>query len=386
MVFLIPFDGADDFGNLGRMAWQTTLAGADDFRLPGRHFSGRVHSGMVLPALLPTLFAPPGRWRRLGIMTVANTLSQRVVARWAGAGTLLFLLWHIAPDYRFDGKTWSRLKYPNLRGLLIEVERCGRAVNQMLLPDEPFYASGYGTRSLLLQRPPARQRNLLGGPAPDGSIEGTNHAEGGCGSRKTQPPLILVENFAYLQPPPNHPVRVWISQHYVRSPEARFSRLFAVYLRRDSDLAFRISTNQQPFVLTLADVDPVFLRLTSHELLQTGRVREAMGYLQKVMEIAPGHPEDDNDLAWLLATGPMRTSGMAGAPWDWRNTPANSLTSRRSILSALWLRPMRRRGGFQRRLRRRKKPARWLRRRANRNGRLLIRSCWPCIGRTQRLS
>ena len=302
MVFLIPLMALTILGIWGgwrgkQRSQALTISGclAGTFlavSIPGWFY--RHYYQLYLP-----LLAVGAGW---GIMTVANTLSQRVVARWAGAGTLLFLLWHIAPDYRFDGKTWSRLKYPNLRGLFIEVERCGRAVNQMLLPDEPFYA--WGTDPGLYyysDRRPASgifwADRLLTGPLKEQTTRKVV-----ADLEKTQPPLILVENFAYLQPPPNHPVRVWISQHYVRSPEARFSRLFAVYLRRDSDLAFRISTNQQPFVLTLADVDPVFLRLTSHELLQTGRVREAMGYLQKVMEIAPGHPEDDNDLAWLLAT------------------------------------------------------------------------------------
>jgi tetratricopeptide (TPR) repeat protein len=119
---------------------------------------------------------------------------------------------------------------------------------------------------------------------------------------KTRPPLILTEDFVHLEPPRNHPAYQWISEHYVQSPETRFSRYFTVYLRRDSALAFRLSTNRQPFALTLADVNPLFLKESARAFLQQGRVREAVAYLQKAAVIDPGHPEVDINLAWLLAT------------------------------------------------------------------------------------
>jgi tetratricopeptide (TPR) repeat protein len=56
-------------------------------------------------------------------------------------------------------------------------------------------------------------------------------------------------------------------------------------------------------VLTLTDVDPRFFKQSADELLQKGRVREAMAYLQKAMAIDSSHPEIANQLAWLLAAG-----------------------------------------------------------------------------------
>jgi tetratricopeptide (TPR) repeat protein len=238
-----------------------------------------------------------------GIATVAGSWRQWALAQMIGAGTLLILLWHVVPDYRFDGKTWSRLKYPEMaKGFFIEVERCGRAVNQMLLPDESFYVWGMdpGVYYYSNRRPASGifwADRLLVGPLQDPATRKViAHLE------QTRPPLILIEDFVYLEPPRDHPVCQWISENYVKSPETRFSKYFTVYLRRDSALACRLATNRQPFVLTLADVDPLFLKESAQELFQQGRVREAVGYLLKAAEIDPGHPEVDINLAWLLAT------------------------------------------------------------------------------------
>jgi tetratricopeptide (TPR) repeat protein len=237
-----------------------------------------------------------------GIVTVANSLQQRTVGQWIGTGTLLLLLWHIAPNYRYDSKTWSRLKYPGMGGFFIEIERCGHAVNRMLKPGEPFYAWGIDPGIYYYsERQPASgifwaDRLFLGPLKTQATQKVIADLE------KTQPPLILTENLIDRKLPLDHPVYQWIWEHYVESPEAGFSKFFTVYLRRDSALAFRLSANQKPFVLTLDDVDPAFLRQVSNELLQKERAHEAMAYLQKAVEIDPDHPEDYNNLAWQLAT------------------------------------------------------------------------------------
>jgi len=107
---------------------------------------------------------------------------------------------------------------------------------------------------------------------------------------KSPPPLILMEEDEKLipsldHPASDHPVFQWISARYVETPAARFSKYFNVYVRRGSALAFRMATNQQLFALTLADVDPKFLRQTAGELFQKGQTNEARAYLQKAAEI-----------------------------------------------------------------------------------------------------
>ncbi len=222
-----------------------------------------------------------------GIATVANTLQRWAVAQIIGVLTLVFLLCHIIPDCEKSGMTWSRLKYPG--DYFIEFERCGHAVNQMLKPDECFYVWGVDPSVYYYSdRRPASgifwADRLLYGPSKTWATQKVI-----ADLEKTQPPLILIEEKEGLiqsldHAMPDHPVFQWISARYVETPAAKFSKYFNVYLRRDSALANRLATNQQPFVLTLADVDPKFLRQTADELLQKGRTNEAKAYLQKAVE------------------------------------------------------------------------------------------------------
>jgi len=301
MVFLAPLMGLTVLGIAG--GWLDglrtqvlTIAGCllgivFAVSIPGTFFQH--YYQLYLPIL-----AVGGGW---GIAAVANSLRQRLLALALGLATFFLLLWHVAPDLRFDGKTWCILKYGDQAGIFIEVERCGPAINRLLAADELFYVWGNdpGIYYYSDRRPASGIfwcNRLTRGPLKRQTTQKVLDD-----LNKNQPPLILIQDSC--QPPSDHPVYQWIKQHYVQSPETRFSTLFTVYLRRDSALVFRLSTNQQPFVLTLTDVDPRFLKQSADELLQKGRVREAMAYLQKAMAIDSSHPEIANQLAWLLAAG-----------------------------------------------------------------------------------
>jgi tetratricopeptide (TPR) repeat protein len=247
---------------------------------------------------LPVLAVGAG-W---GIVTAADLLPRWAVGQWIGAGTLLFLLWHTALDYRFDRKTWSRLAYHG--DYFNEFERCGLAVNRMLNADECFYIWGIDPSVYYYSdRRPASgifwADRLLDGPS---KTEATQKVIADL--EKTRPPLILAESDGNLNPSTDNPIYKWVMSRYVESPESEFSRYFFVYLRRDSALAFRLSTNQQPFALGLADVDSIFLRQTADELRQSGRTNEAAAYLKKAVEIDHDHPdfEDYKDLGYALLT------------------------------------------------------------------------------------
>jgi hypothetical protein len=232
---------------------------------------------------LPVLAVGAG-W---GIATITNAMQRWPVAQMTGVLTLVILFCHIIPDCDKNGKTWSRLKYGEY---FIECERCGHSVNQMLKPDECFYIWGVDPSVYYYSdRRPASgifwADRLLFGPSKTWATQKVI-----ADLEKTQPPLILMEENTNLissldHPVLDHPLQRWISARYVEAPEAKFSKFFNVYLRRGSALAFRISTNQQPFVLTLEDVDPGFLRQTSGELLQQGRTNEAVAYLLKAEKI-----------------------------------------------------------------------------------------------------
>ena len=302
MVFLIPLMGLTALGiwgglRGGQRSQTLTFAGC----LFGTFLAVSI-PGWFYPhyyqLYLPILAVGAG-W---GVVTVANSLRKPVAAQCLGIGTIIFLLWHTAPDYHYDGMTWSRLKYPGMGGMFIEMERCGQAVNRMLRPDEPFYVWGIDPGVYYYSdRKPASgifwADRLLFGPT---RAQVTQKVIADL--EMTQPPLILTEDLETLLPSVDHPIYKWVNQNYDEAPAARFSKFFTVYLRRGSALASRLATNQQPFVLTLADVDPDFLRQVSDELLQKGQAHEAMEYLKKAMEIDPEHPEDYNNLAWLLAT------------------------------------------------------------------------------------
>lgn len=232
---------------------------------------------------LPVLAVGAG-W---GVATSANTLQQWAVAQIIGGLALVCLVGHILPDCQKSGKIWSRIKYGDY---FIEFERCGRAVNHMLKPDESFYVWGTDPSVYYYSdRRPASgifwADRLLYGPTKAWATQKVI-----ADLEKTQPPLILMEEDEKLipsldHPALDHPVYRWISARYFESPETKFSAYFNVYLRRDSALAFRMSTNQQPFVLTLADVDLGFLRQKSGELFQQGRTNEAKAYLNRAVAI-----------------------------------------------------------------------------------------------------
>jgi hypothetical protein len=233
---------------------------------------------------LPVLAVGAG-W---GIVTVANAWQRWAMSQMIGVLTLLLLLCHIIPDCERSGRTWSQLKYPGDN--FIEFERCGHAVNQMLKPDECLYIWGVDPSVYYYSdRRPASgifwADRLLYGPSKSWATQKVL-----ADLEKTQPSLILIEEKENLIPSldhatPDHPVYKWISAHYVETPKARFSKCFSVYLRHDSALAGRLANNQQPFVLTLADVDPKFLRQTSGEFFQKGGANEAETYLQKAADM-----------------------------------------------------------------------------------------------------
>jgi hypothetical protein len=232
---------------------------------------------------LPVLAVGAG-W---GVATSANKMQNWAVAQIIGGVALICLVGHIIPDCQKSGKLWSRIKYGDD---FIEFERCGHSVNQLLQPDECFYIWGVDPSVYYYSdRRPASgifwADRLLYGPSKTWATQKVI-----ADLEKTQPQLILMEEDARLipsldHPALDHPLYRWISARYVESPETKFSTYFNVYLRRDSALALRMATNQQPFALTLTDVDPGFLRQTSGELLQQGRTNEAMVYLQKAVAI-----------------------------------------------------------------------------------------------------
>ena len=301
MVFLAPLLGLTILGIAGawldgRRPQALTLAGCLLGTLLSVSIPG-VYAPHYYQFYLPILAVAAG-W---GIAAVENSLRKRLLALGIGLATILILMWHEVPDLRLDADSWSRLKYKDPGGTFREVERCGRAVDQMLATGESVYVWGddpgvyyYSTR-----RPASGifwADRLFWGPLKKQAtlkvLEDLN---------KNQPSLILIED--NLPPPSNHPVLQWINQHYVQSPDARFSTLFTVYLRRDSALAFRLSTNREPFALTLSDVNPDFLKQSADDLLRKGRNREAVACLQKAVAIDIGRSEIDNQLAWLLAAG-----------------------------------------------------------------------------------
>jgi hypothetical protein len=256
MIFLIPLMGLTVLGIVGgwldgQRSPALTLAGClfgtvFAVSIPGTYFPH--YYQLYLPIL-----AVGAGW---GIVTVANSMRQRALALGIGLATLLLLLGHVVPDLRLDGKTWSRLKYPGLEGLFIEVERCGRAVNRMLAANECLYVWGNdpGVYYYSDRRPASGifwADRLLWGP-----LKGQATQKVLVDLNQNQPPLILIEET--WKPSPDHPVFQWILQHYAPSPDAAFSSVFSVYLRRDSALASRLSTNSQPFLLTLPEVDPLF--------------------------------------------------------------------------------------------------------------------------------
>jgi tetratricopeptide (TPR) repeat protein len=289
MIFLIPLMALTVWGIWGglrgRQCSQALILAGWLFgtflaiSIPGRFYPH--YYQLYLPVL-----AVGAGW---GIVTAAGLLPRWAMGQWLGAGTLLFLFWHTAPDYRYDGKTWSRLTYNG--DLFSEFERCGIAVNQMLKTNECFYAWGADPSVYYYSdRRPASgifwADRLLDGPS---KTEATQKVIADL--EKTRPPLILIENNKYLVLSSNILIYKWVMSRYVESPESEFSRYFSVYLRRDSALLFRISTNQQPFVLGLADVGSVFLRQTAVELLHSGRTNEAAAYLKKAVEIDHNHPD-----------------------------------------------------------------------------------------------
>lgn len=299
MFFLAPLLGLTFLGIAG--AWldghrpqALTLAGC----LLGTLLSISI-PGMYAPHYyqfyLPILAIGAG-W---GISAVENSLRKRLLASGIGLATISLLMWHEVPDLRLDADTWSRLKYNDPGGTFQEVERCGLAVDRMLTAGESVYvwgndpgvyyycshypASGIFWADRLIWGPLKQQTSLK-------VLEDLN---------KNLPSLILIEDG--LPPPANHPVLQWINQHYVQSPETKFSVLFNVYVLRKSALAFRLSTNREPFALTLSDVNPDFLRQSADDLLKKGRHRDAVAYLKKAVAIDSSRPEIDNQLAWLLA-------------------------------------------------------------------------------------
>lgn len=272
------------FGLRGRQRSQAlTLAGC----LLGTFFAVSI-PGKFFPhyyqLYLPVLAVGAG-W---GVATAAGTLRHWVVAQMIGILALVILLCHIVPSCRYGGQTWSVLTYHE--DSFIEFERCGHAVNHLLKPDESFYIWGADPSVYYYSdRRPASgifwADRLLAGPSKTWATQKVI-----ADLEKTRPPLILIEEDEKLIPSLDHsaldhPLYRWISARYVESPATKFSSHFNVYLRRDSALALRMATNRQPFALTLADVNPGFLRQTSGELLQQGRTNEAGAYLQKAVEI-----------------------------------------------------------------------------------------------------
>ena len=300
MFFLAPLTGLTILGIVG--AWldgqrpqALTLAGCLlgtllSVSIPGTYFPH------YYQFYLPILAVGAG-W---GIAAVANSLRKRVLAWGIGLAALLLLLWHIVPDLRLDAETWARMKQGDPGGMFREMERCGAAVDRMLLAEESVYVWGEdpGIYYYSHRRPASGifwANRLIWGPSKKlATLKVLDDLN------KNQPSLVLIEEGSLL--PSDHPVGQWINHHYVPSPKARFSELFTVYVRRDSALAARLSTNQEPFALTLTDVNPGFLKQSADDLLQTGRSREARAYLHKAVALDASHPEIDNQLAWLLAT------------------------------------------------------------------------------------
>ena len=119
-------------------------------------------------------------------------------------------------------------------------------------------------------------------------------------------------------------------------------------------------------------------------LLQKGRVDEAIVHFQKALQIKPDSVDILNNLAWLLATSPDAhiRDGVQAVKYAER---ACELTHYgRPLSSAPWRPPMPRRDDLTMRLRRRRKPARWPRRRANGICLRKTRNCWLCIAPTNR--
>lgn len=300
MVFLAPLTGLMIFGIVG--AWldgqrsqALTLAGCLfgtllSVSIPGTYFAH--YYQLYLP-----IVAVGAGW---GIATAANFLQQRLLASGIGLAMVLLLLCHVVPDLRLGADEWSRTKYHG--ETFREIERCGQAADRMLATNESFYVWGDnpGVYYYSNRRPASGifwADRLIWGPL---KYQATRKVLDDL--NKNLPSLILIEDA--LPPPPNHPVLQWINQRYFESPAARFSTLFTVYVLRNSVLASRLSTNPEPFALTLADVNPDFLKLSADELLQKGRSHEATAYLQKAVAINSSHPQIDNQLAWLLATSP----------------------------------------------------------------------------------
>jgi hypothetical protein len=246
--------------------------------IPGKFFAH--YYQLYLPVL-----AVGAGW---GVVAAAKGLQRRAAGQWFGVLALVLLLCHIIPDCQKSGQTWSRLTFNGES--FIEFERCGHAVNQMLKPDESFYIWGVDPSVYYYSdRRPASgifwADRLLYGPSKTWATQKVI-----ADLEKSPPPLILMEEDEKLipsldHPASDHPVFQWISARYVETPAARFSKYFNVYVRRGSALAFRMATNQQLFALTLADVDPKFLRQTAGELFQKGQTNEARAYLQKAAEI-----------------------------------------------------------------------------------------------------
>jgi TPR repeat/Tetratricopeptide repeat len=233
-----------------------------------------------------------------GIATVTSLLRHRVLAWWIGVVSLLLLAWHVVPNLRFDGRTLSLMKYGS--PIYIDAERSGHAVNQMLTVDEPFFV--WGTEPGVYYYSDRRPASgifwcdrLLVGPLKEQATQKliTDLA-------KTRPPLILCEDFESLTPPPDHPFYKWVMENYTESPELKFSRYYKVYILPGSALALRLSTNQQSFVLSLVDVDPILLRQTANELLQKGQTHEAVAYLKKAIETDPNYSMDHKILGNIL--------------------------------------------------------------------------------------
>ena len=268
--------------------------------IPGKFF---VHYYQLY---LPVLVVGAG-W---GVVATANVLQRWAVAQMAGILILGCLLYHIIPDCRISSEAWSRQSYGGRS--FIEFERCGRAVNQMLEPDECFYLWGVDTSVYYYSdRRPASgifwADRLLSGPS---KAQATQKVIADL--EKNQPPLILIEDNKDLVPSQDNPVYQWVSTNYIVSPEARFSKYFTVCLRRGSALAARLAGNPQPFILTLTNVDSVFLRYISDVYLQRGRTNEAGAYLQKAVEIDHDNPnvEDCIDLSHQLLEIRQRTAAI----------------------------------------------------------------------------
>lgn len=237
-----------------------------------------------------------------GIATVTTSLRRPQLARGLGVVTLLLLAWHVVPNHRYDGKAWSHFKYSKPADDFVEVERCGRAVKQMLTPDESCYVWGNDPGVYYYSdRHPASgifwADRLISGPTQTRCTRKVMED-----LHRTRPPLILVEDgWEFENIAPDHPVSHLLREDYQLVPEARFSRLFTVYIRRHSDLAVRVQNRKQLFSGPLSGDAPDLLNKSAHDYLQIGRPDEAFQRLERALQLHPDHVATHTDLGNMLA-------------------------------------------------------------------------------------